>query len=1473
MTAISEPGTPGAIPDRIARPLLDVSRRQWKLAAAGGALRTLLVALAAVLAASLLLGHLPTLSGPLRVAVAATAWAVVVAAAMHYLRPALRRPSLADAAFAVERCVPGLHERISSAVELSLGQSGTLAGSPLLLRHLVRQAEVDAAAVCPPAILPATAVKRSAALLAPVLLLWLTFAALTPRPLLAGAYRVLMPWRDHLPAALTTIAVTPGDVTLAEGDALEITATVNARSGFGGGTQTALLLTRGEGNERPVSRDLAAAGPRRFTASLSDVRQTFSYRVSVDGGESRWFSATVLPRPAVAQLDLRYDYPAYTAMDPVAVANSDGAIEAIQGTEVTVTVHAAGELNLADGKSRVAIAEGSRRRDAQFKSVDGKPGVYEASLTVFNSGTYRIHLANRHGLTNKDDQPRPIVADMDAAPKVAITAPASEVSVRADDDVPVAFAASDDFAVAGLRAMVQVDDKPPEAVDVDLSGDADRRRVEGTWTLAVPAHSSRADVDGVKTITYWLRATDNRDPDPQSAESAKQTLKIDNDQPLAYRTRVEQQQAKDLVAAIDKAVQRLGQAEWAINSLRDADRSRALNADEQKRAAEQRDHLAKTSEDLADAAASNLRNAFAPVAAKAKEIAELPIRGAAENTARALLNADQPELRRAAAAEAAAQRADARKQLDALKKAVEARSKDLQAARELEKIAQKQAELAAARPEPAERPDRDQRKQQEREQEKARQRQRELAERLQRAIGESEALRDPKAAEQAVRLRELLDRLERIQRDHAPLTEQSARQQEVASLQDRSEVLAARQRGLNQEIERFAGQHRSALHRAQTRPPEPQHQAGIIDRLRQNEPKQAHDMQRQSADQLKQASKQLQETSRSRDLRPDPAEQYAVQRREAAEASAKQAAEQSKRAAEQLKQANESKDAGQLAEAKKAVDDAAQAMTEQARAAADAVRDGAGSGDATAKKSAAESARAAGAAQAAAEAARAAAQRGDAAEAAKKLDEAAKHLAHAEDEALDATRAGLLAGQQAAAGSAAGLAKDLADRQAELAEATKQAAQALEQARRDQQSAQELANRHNQLKDRTRSAAQQADQLEQLARATYPSLADRAAAAESILKEAAAAEADAAQSQHAVAQAQQRRREAAERAARENQQAAQLRKQADDGAAKAAEQQQHAAAADRQATDVRARKDEAAAKSAAEKAAQARGRAEQDQKESEKLRQQAAVAEKKADDAAKRADAEQGSAASARQQAASHQTRAAEALAKAEAALRDLDRLAADLPARADPAGDGSRTSPADPQAPTGARANPEDPHGQEAAGEPKTGSPPSPRGPEQAKRQAAQGAQEAAQAQQQAIGNNADAAAMRQAAAALQQAAAAMSAATAAEASEPALAGSDEQAEGGADAHGARESASAAASPHSPDSKTGTGTGAGTHDGRPQSVQELGISAGDWARLAPLQRQELLNAAQQSGPPAYREMIKNYYVRIARLGRHGTAE
>ncbi|HEX4178415.1 MAG TPA: hypothetical protein VHY57_08250 [Rhizomicrobium sp.] len=51
-----------------------------------------------------------------------------------------------------------------------------------------------------------------------------------------------------------------------------------------------------------------------------------------------------------------------------------------------------------------------------------------------------------------------------------------------------------------------------------------------------------------------------------------------------------------------------------------------------------------------------------------------------------------------------------------------------------------------------------------------------------------------------------------------------------------------------------------------------------------------------------------------------------------------------------------------------------------------------------------------------------------------------------------------------------------------------------------------------------------------------------------------------------------------------------------------------------------------------------------------------------------------------------------------------------------------------------------------------------------------------------------------------------------------------------------------------------------------PPAVQAIGISSRDWAKLPPLVQQDLLNASQQNSLPAYRESIKNYFEKIARL-------
>jgi hypothetical protein len=1472
MTAIPEPGTARFVSERLTKPLRDVASRQWNLLAATGVLRALGAGLAVVLVSSLVLGFFSGAPAWLRIPLSALAWATVLAATVYFLRPALRRRTLADAAFAVESRVEGLNERISSAVELSTAPE-PFAGSPVLIRHLLRQAESDAAAVRPDQIVPADAAKKAALLLSPLLVLWLALAVLIPRPLLGGLYRTLMPWRDHLPVLLSTIVVTPGDVTLAEGDALEIKATVNGSAGADG---RALLLTRAAGAGQAVSRDLDRVSPREFKAALADLRQTFSYSVSADVGDSAWFTATVLPRPAVARLDLRYDYPTYTRLDAKVEDNRDGAIRALQGTDVTLTIHSADALDLAPGKSRIAVTEGARKRDVEIKAVDGAVNAYQATLTVFNSGSYRIQLVNRHGLANKDDHPRPIVADLDRPPAITLLSPPAESTVRADDDVPVTFAASDDFGVATVQAMVQVDDKPPLTIDVNLSRAPDRQKIDGRWELVVPQVMGSAGVTEARAITYWLRATDNRDPDPQSTESGKQVLKIDNGQPLAFKTRLEQQNAKDMIQAIDRAIQRLNQSHGQVDSLRHVDASRAMNAGEKARAEEQREHLATTSRELAEAAETNLRNGYAAVAARAQEIAETPIRGAAENVARSLLSADQAEPRRTAAAKAAEQVVQARDQLEELKRKVEARSKELQAARELEKLAEKQAELAREQQQAAANPaeTREQKKEGERRQERFARRQRELAERLQRTIGESEPLREPKATEQAIRLRELIDRVEQIQRDQAPLQEQVSRQQDVSQLQERAEALAAKQQELNDAIESFTEQRRPALQRADAYTLDRQHQAGIVDRLRQGETEQAHGMQRQSAERLEQSAKQLQERGRSRDLKPDALQQHVINEREQAKNAADQTAEAAKQAARQLEQAKGANDAGQIKEAQKAVDEAAQKLTAQARAAAEAVKEPASSGDPTAEKDARQAREAAEAAQAAAEAARQAAQQADVQRASRQLEEAGKQLAQAQKEALEATQADMLADQQAASKAAAETATDLAKRQAELADATKEDAVALSKARENQQAPQDVANRQNELKDQTQQAARQADQLEQLGKSTQSPVAERAAAAEKKLEEAAAAAAQATQAERAVAQGQQQATQATQQAAQANQQSAQLDQQAAQVAEQAAAQEQQAEIAQRQAADAQARGDKGATQAHEQQVKQAKQQATQHRQQSQNFERQSKAAAQRAAEAVQRADAAQKSSDAARDQAAKQQAQAREALAQAEDALRDVDRTSAEASGRPKSSRENSADQGAAPK-PADAQASAQDAQQHADAGKPPAGSPaPPPLTPDQAMRRAAQGAQEAAQAQQQSVNNSADLGASRQAAAALEQAAAAMAAATAAnnDGADSAIAGADEPPEPGAPTEADRsDRPGAVPSARTADSRTGIGTGKALVDSRPPSVHELGISAGDWARLGPLTRQELLNAAQQSGPPAYREMIKNYYVRIARLGNEKT--
>jgi hypothetical protein len=1332
MTTLARP-----VPVRLAAPLRRVARRHWYVLAAVGILKTLAAGLLALLVAAMLLGYFQGLWMPIRVALAGIAWIVVIGAAARFLRPALARWSLSRAAMHVEARSPGFHERLSSAVELSAETDPAFRGSAALIEHLVRQAEADIASVRPEQVVPSDRITRWALLIVPVLLAWMLLAILpsTAKPTMAGLYRVLMPWRNTLPAMLAQVVVSPGEVTVVQGDSMSIVAQVTLPDdGRRAGHAT---LIRQFDNGQKLTDDMEKSGPRDYRLQLNSLQQTFRYKVTTDQGNSPWFTATIHPRPQISGIDVRCDYPAYTGLSATSVSGRDGNVEAVVGTRVTLTIHTA--LPVVVEKSQIVIDEGTGDQLAlPLRQVAPDKPDYQAQLIVNHSGQYKIQLKNEFDLPNLDEPPRSIVAQPDDVPTIVIRSPDPQLRVRPDDTIPVKYEASDDFGITKIEAILQVDDHPPQTVPVPFNTDDKRNATGPDFSISVADVLKSQDIASADRITYQLKVTDNRDPDPQSGFSDRQTLKIDRNEGRSYQGKVEQKVAEDLKKAVEQALNQLNREKDQLQPTTDLDPAQPLDSWRQKNLHEATQNLPRTSRQLQKAADEAKDTVFQDVAKKVQEIATHPVRAAAEDAAEADLNPDNGQDRKDAATKAVRDIADARERLQKIlsDQQIDKDQHAAEAARDLAEAARKQQEAADAMT-PRDQAERSRDPQQRKAQQQAMRKQEQANQKLHQAMDQVEALRDAKAAETAQRLEDLIRKVEEGEKQQDKEAEQTEKQEAANEIQQAANELAKKQEALNQKIEQSAEQDKDAMQKAGANSPNKDQQNNIVRELNRNNLQAARDQMRGAANQLRQESQQLKGLARSNDLRPDAKQQEATNKDEQAKQDAQNQKNEADQAANLLMQAAQQKDAP------KPDDGAIQHARETAKA-MQKKSDELHSEDPDAQHLAQAASHDAEAAEQAAEQAAHAADRDEArhdlSDAARALGKASRELADATRKNVDADKAQMVKAQQADARAASDAADAEATEQAALAKAIEAQEKQLAQLRQNQQSPEQIAQEQNQVSENAHTAEQQADQLQQQAQeAKNPSVARRAEQAKAALADA---------QQHA---------------------------------ADAAKAQQQAAEAQHNAEN-------------AERAEQAR-------------------------------DAEQA-AGKATEQAARQQQQAQDALAKAEGELRNLPQ---DNQGTASAAENGGEHADAE-----NGKLN---------------GSP-------QQQQQAAQAAQEAAQAQQEASQQNP--AAAREAANALSQAAQAMAKAI------PGLNPSDGQDQADRSNEPSQDPA------HQPgkslDSKQGMAAGEGPPVVVPASVRDIGISQNEWAKLPELTRKDLLNAAQQSGPPSYRQMIKDYYLRVAKM-------
>lgn len=539
MKEIAPLRAPGKLPEAIVRTLRRLIRRARLLIAVRGIGGVAALGVAALLLVMAVDAGVMIFSSRVRYALSLSALAVTTTGIVWLLvRPLARSFTLDGIARAIESQHPELQERVSSAVELlSSRESSDVRGSDALIAALVDEASHDVRGIRPgreitlrrarPALLIAVGLM---AVLGSLLLAW---PAKASRLLL----RAVAPSMNLANVSAEDLSIVPGDVVVTRGQPLRITVGVAQKAVRS--AEFRVLAADGAEATTPMKRvfDPADDTPR-FTLTCPPAERSFRYRVYAGDALSRYYGVTVVPFPAVAGVDVRYDYPDYTHMEPQVEQDVEGDIAAVAGTAVTITVRTntvvrKGELVL-DGQSGQATAAESPAAPAAAEAelVPTKDGttncVFHVKLVAGLAGRWKAKFTDAYGFGNVPTG-HDIKALPDLPPTVTILAPEDrQLRMTPRDRLPLSYAVADDFGLSGAELVLETDRGKLPAVAVALPSDGERspQSAEGGAVLNLAS----LDLRGARQLTFRLRATDNLPAEatgPQQGFSEPYTIDLD----------------------------------------------------------------------------------------------------------------------------------------------------------------------------------------------------------------------------------------------------------------------------------------------------------------------------------------------------------------------------------------------------------------------------------------------------------------------------------------------------------------------------------------------------------------------------------------------------------------------------------------------------------------------------------------------------------------------------------------------------------------------------------------------------------------------------------------------------------------------------------------------------------------------------------------------------------------------------------
>lgn len=377
--------------------------------------------------------------------------AALLGAAFHHLwRPWRRYAGLRAFALRVE--ASGQFDNLLVAAEEAARSPERWPADDAVARELARRLDARAAqlltAITPAQVHPLRGLRLRALALGTGLAAAVVLAALTPATVVRGLALLSDPLGAGGARAVAGLFADPApawvlfgsEVTLAASDFAVDPQSVRCEVRFGEAAWTTFVARSGPAPAGDAGAPALAPAGRRWTATVSDVREDFSWRFRRGDVVTATGQVAVRRPPLLAQLSARVEPPAYTGLPATEVERLPALSEVPAGSRVTLTGRAGHDLAAA----WLALAGG----DSLAMKVDGNSA--KASLVVSEGITFSVGLRDGFGLQTRDPLEYRLGALADQPPAVLLTRPGDDGRLPLDGKFSLLVEAGDDF---GLRRL------------------------------------------------------------------------------------------------------------------------------------------------------------------------------------------------------------------------------------------------------------------------------------------------------------------------------------------------------------------------------------------------------------------------------------------------------------------------------------------------------------------------------------------------------------------------------------------------------------------------------------------------------------------------------------------------------------------------------------------------------------------------------------------------------------------------------------------------------------------------------------------------------------------------------------------------------------------------------------------------------------------------------------------------------------